>query len=95
LVRFDIQKTQVNYYLSFYTFNPVIVIATVRMSAVADVTAQSLSIEHGNDRNSPIAQSSIDKKSHIHEHPFLKEVKFHCVFISIIHSISFSLLQVV
>jgi hypothetical protein len=25
----------------------------------------------------------------------LKEVKFHCVFISIIHSISFSLLQVV
>jgi len=65
------------------------------MAVIVDVTAQSLSSEKNSNTSSPIVQSSTDKKSNIREHPFMKEVKFHLSFISIIHSIPFSLLQVV
>ncbi len=65
------------------------------MAVVADATAQTVRSENDINKSSPIIQSFTDKKSHIREHPFMKEVKYHFSFISIIYSIYFSLLQVV
>jgi len=45
----------------------------VQMAVVGDVTVQSLSNEDDLDKNLSKVQPSTDKKSHIHEHPFLKE----------------------
>ncbi len=79
-----------------YTLNPIIIsIFIIQMAVVADVTAQSFSGENDPNKNSSIIPSSTNKKSHIREHPFMKEVKFLLSSISIIHFTSFSLLQVV
>lgn len=46
------------------------------MSVAADATVQSISNENDMNVNSAKRPSSTDKKSHIHEHPFMKEVKY-------------------
>jgi hypothetical protein len=63
------------------------------MAVIIDATAQSLTSDNDNGKNSAIQESS--KGRHIHEHPFMKEVNFYLSCISISLSISFSLLQVV
>ena len=73
----------------------IIIIVTTQMTAIADVTAQSLTGEIDNDKNPLILQPSKDKELNIHEHPFMKEVSVIKYFLTKIQSISFSLLQVV
>lgn len=51
------------------------------MAVIADVTAQTLSNNNDMSKNPAILQSSSDRKSNIHEHPFMKEVKYHLSFI--------------
>jgi len=54
------------------------------MAVVAEATAQSLNGENDLKKSSLGVQSSPNKKSHIREHPFMKEVSFHYSVIIII-----------
>ncbi|CAF4540229.1 unnamed protein product [Rotaria sp. Silwood1] len=45
----------------------------LRMAVVIDVPSESLNSENKTSKNSRIAQLSINKKSHIREHPIMKE----------------------
>ena len=59
------------------------------MALTADATALSITGENDPKRNSPILQPVTNKKSHIREHPFMKEVSFHWPLISVVIKWSF------
>ena len=54
------------------------------MAVVADTTAQSIEVLIDPKKDIVITQSSPTRKTHIHEHPFMKEVRFDRSFLSII-----------
>jgi hypothetical protein len=47
------------------------------MSVISDATFQSRADQNNSNKSSSRMQSPPNKKSHIREHPFMKEVKYH------------------
>ena len=64
--------------MTLHTNDTVIsILVLIPMSALAAATTQSIGGENDPNKRPPIAQPRATRRSHIREHPFMKEVRFH------------------